>query len=46
VSQPLHFLRVMDQGAERANRSSVCNGFFDHLNGALYAKAKSIFVCE
>jgi hypothetical protein len=46
VSEPLHFLRIMDEGPERSHGGTVRDGFFNHLDGTLYAKAKTVFVCK
>src|SRR6185436_20807526 len=45
MSEPLHFLRIMDQRAKRANCGPVGNGLFDHLNSTFNAETKSVFVC-
>jgi len=46
VGKTLHFLWIMDKRPERANSGTICDGLFDHLDGTLYAKAKTVFVCE
>jgi hypothetical protein len=46
VSESLHFLWIMDQRTECPDGGTVRNGFFDHFNGTLNAKTKTVFVCE
>ena len=46
-AKPFHFLRVVDQRAERANGpGALVDRFLDHLYSALDAETESVFVCQ
>jgi hypothetical protein len=42
--QAFHFLRVVNQGPERAHRGANFEGVLNHFHGALNAKTKPEFV--
>jgi hypothetical protein len=45
-AQPLHLLFVMDERAEASHSVAAIESVFDHLDGSLDAKTKSVFVCQ
>src|SRR5687767_10804988 len=46
-AEPLHLLRVVNQRAERPNRTcALLDCFFDHLDGAFDAETESVLLCQ
>ena len=44
LRKALHFLLVMNERAEAADRIALADRLFDHVDRAFHAEAKSVFV--